>query len=42
VRYAVGDPELRGLLDAARRIFNNQLIGTRTMLQQLARERRRR
>jgi DNA-binding transcriptional ArsR family regulator len=42
VRYAVGDPELRGLLEVARRIFNNQLIGTRTMLQQLARERRRR
>jgi ArsR family transcriptional regulator len=42
VRYAVGDPELRALLGVARRIFNNQLIGTRTMLQELARERRRR
>lgn len=42
VRYAVGDPELRGLLEAARRIFNNQLIGTRSMLKELARERRRR
>jgi ArsR family transcriptional regulator len=42
VRYAVGDPELRELLEVARRIFNNQLIGTRSMLQELARERRRR
>jgi DNA-binding transcriptional ArsR family regulator len=42
VRYAVGDPELGALLEVARRIFNNHLIGTRTMLQQLARERRRR
>ena len=41
VRYAVDDLELRALLDAARRIFNNQLIGTRTMLRELARERRR-
>ena len=42
VRYAVGDPEIRALLEAARRIFNNQLIGTRGMLRELARERRRR
>jgi DNA-binding transcriptional ArsR family regulator len=42
VRYAVGDPEIGALLEVARRIFNNHLIGTRAMLQQLARERRRR
>jgi ArsR family transcriptional regulator len=42
VRYAVRDPEIGALLEAARRIFNNQLIGTRTMLRELARERRRR
>jgi DNA-binding transcriptional ArsR family regulator len=41
VRYAVADPEIRALLSAARRIFNNQLVGTRTMLRELARERRR-
>jgi DNA-binding transcriptional ArsR family regulator len=40
VRYALGDPEIRALLDVARRIFNNQLVGTRTMLRELARERR--
>jgi ArsR family transcriptional regulator len=39
VRYTAGDPELRALLEVARRIFNNQLIGTRTILQALARER---
>jgi hypothetical protein len=33
---------VRDLLDAARRIFNNQLVGTRVMLRQLQRERRRR
>jgi DNA-binding transcriptional ArsR family regulator len=42
VRYAVSDPEIRTLLEVARRIFNNHLIDTRSMLQQLARERRRR
>jgi ArsR family transcriptional regulator len=42
VRYAVGDPDVGALLEAARRIFNNQLAGTRSMLQELARERRRR
>jgi DNA-binding transcriptional ArsR family regulator len=42
VRYAVRDPELRALLEVARRIFNNQLTGTRSLLQELARERRRR
>lgn len=42
VRYAVGDPEVGTLLDVARRIFNKQLTGTRSMLRELARERRRR
>jgi len=42
VRYGVGDPEVGALLEAARRIFNNHLIGTRAMLRQLAREERRR
>lgn len=41
VRYAMADPEIRTLLTSARRIFNNQLVGTRTMLRELARERRR-
>jgi DNA-binding transcriptional ArsR family regulator len=40
VRYAVRDPQLRDLLDVARRIFNNQLIDTQTMLRALQRERR--
>ncbi|HET7341542.1 MAG TPA: metalloregulator ArsR/SmtB family transcription factor [Methylomirabilota bacterium] len=40
VYYALGDPEIRALLAAARRIFNNQLIGTRSMLRELAREQR--
>jgi DNA-binding transcriptional ArsR family regulator len=38
VRYAVRDPLLRDLLDVARRIFDNQLIGTQTMLRELRRE----
>ena len=42
VRYAVRDPLLRDLLDAARRIFDNHLIGTQTMLRELRREVRRR
>ena len=41
VRYAVSDPEVRALLASARRIFNNQLIGSRRLLRELARERRR-
>ena len=41
VRYTVADPEIRTLLSSARRIFNNQLVGTRSMLRELARERRR-
>jgi DNA-binding transcriptional ArsR family regulator len=42
VRYAVSDPEIRELLAVARRIFNNQLVGTRSLLRELAREPRRR
>lgn len=42
VRYAVRDPLLRDLLEVARRIFNQQLAGTQTMLRELRRESRRR
>lgn len=42
VRYAVRDPLIGTLLDTARQIFNNQLIGTQDLLRQLQRERRRR
>jgi DNA-binding transcriptional ArsR family regulator len=35
VYYRVRDPEVAVLLDSARRIFNNQLIDTRAMLEQL-------
>jgi len=38
VRYGVRDPLLRDLLDVARRIFDNHLIGTRTMLRELQAE----
>ena len=38
VRYAVSDELIGDLLDVARRIFNNQLVGTRDMLQTLQRE----
>ena len=41
VRYAVRDALVGDLLDVARRIFNNQLSGTQTMLRQLRREARR-
>jgi DNA-binding transcriptional ArsR family regulator len=40
VRYSVRDPLLRDLLEVARRIFNNQLTGSRTLLRQLQRESR--
>jgi ArsR family transcriptional regulator len=40
VRYAIRDPLVGDLLDVARRIFNHQLVGTRTMLQALQREAR--
>ena len=42
VRYTVRDPTVRDLLDVARRIFDNHLIGTQTMLRELRREARRR
>src|SRR5258705_943372 len=41
VRYTAVDPEVGTLLRAARRIFNNQLTGTRHLLRELAREPRR-
>jgi len=42
VRYAVRDPLIGTLLEAARQIFNNQLAGTRDLLRQLKREDRQR
>lgn len=41
VWYTVRDGLVGDLLDVARRIFNNQLTGTQTMLRQLQREARR-
>ena len=38
VYYSVRDPALYELLDAARKIFNNHLIDTRSMLEELADE----
>ncbi len=38
VYYSVHDPVIFKLLDVAREIFNNQLVGTRDMLQQLNEE----
>lgn len=40
VRYTVRDPLVGELLAVARRIFNNQLAGTRGLLRELQRERR--
>src|SRR5689334_18546766 len=42
VRYAVRDPLIGELLETARRIFNNHLVGTRDLLRQLQREGRQR
>ena len=42
VRYAVRDPLIGALLDTARQIFNNHLVGTRDMLRELKREGQRR
>jgi DNA-binding transcriptional ArsR family regulator len=42
VRYTVRDVSVRDLLEIARRIFDNHLIGTQTMLRELRREGRRR
>jgi DNA-binding transcriptional ArsR family regulator len=41
VRYALRDPLVGDLLDVARRIFGNQLVGTQDMLRALKREHRR-
>ncbi len=40
VRYSLRDPLVADLLDAARRIFNSQLIGTQSLLRELRRETR--
>lgn len=42
VRYAIRDPLIGKLLDTARQIFNNHLVGTQDLLRELQRERRRR
>ena len=42
IRYAVRDPALGELLSVARKLFNNQLMGTQTMLRELTRESRKR
>jgi len=41
VRYTLRDPLIGRLLDTARQIFNNHLVGTRDLLRELQRERRR-
>jgi len=38
VYYRMRDPEIFELLDVARRIFNNHLVDTRSMLEQLGEE----
>ena len=40
VRYTLSDPLIAELLDVARRIFDNQLVGRQDLLRQLRRERR--
>src|SRR5512140_3365172 len=42
VRYSLSDPLLADLLHVARRIFNNQLVGSRSLLRELQRETKRR
>jgi len=42
IRYGVRDPLIGTLLDTARQIFNNHLVGTRDLLRQLKREHRER
>ena len=42
VRYSLRDQLVGDLLDVARRIFNNQLSGTQTLLKQLQQEHRQR
>ena len=41
VRYSIRHALVGDLLDVARRIFNNQLVGTQTMLRELRQEARR-
>ena len=41
VYYSVSDPTVFKLLDAAREIFNNHLVGVRSMLEEIKAERRR-
>jgi DNA-binding transcriptional ArsR family regulator len=41
VRYALSDPLVTELLRVAREIFNHQLVGTRSLLKELQKERRR-
>jgi ArsR family transcriptional regulator len=41
VRYTVVDPQVGDLLDVARRIFNQQLVSSRTLLRELQLEHRR-
>lgn len=38
IRYMVNDPAIWRLLDAARQIFDNQLVSVRTTLEDLRRE----
>lgn len=40
VRYALRDPLVTQLLDTARQIFSNQLVGTQDMLKELRKETR--
>ena len=42
VRYTVRDPLIGKLLETARQIFNNHLVGTQDLLKELQREHRRR
>lgn len=42
VRYMVRDPLIGKLLETARQIFNNHLVGTQDLLKELQREHRRR
>jgi ArsR family transcriptional regulator len=42
VRYTVRDPLIGKLLETARQIFNNHLVGTKDLLKELQREHRRR
>ena len=42
VRYTIRDPLIGNLLDVARQIFNNHLVGTQGLLRELQREQRRR